>query len=455
MRRNLLGRIRRDERGVAMVTVILVSAVLTALGVTVTSVAVSNLGNAGRDRLASGALGAAEAGVTRAISYIHQFNTNALACSPACPLDANGESWGNSDNPHTVNLPDGRAASVWIERIQAFHPPAYKTGIYKVHSVGTAGSGPGKRTLEVTIEVKPMSFPLGIYTRNKLNNGGSAAIFNETVLSDSCIDSRDKMNFSGIDAYYGIPAAAHSTSYITTENYGGVKPCSNDLAWIRANDNRAIHRASVGTCNPSFPYDQDNAPLGGNFPVGSACSSAPNQYTSSSKFDLEMLKAEPYNFRPRGLTDADYALLKARAQVLGTYFTTTTPSASQWPKASVTPNPVIYFKLSAGQELQIGTDLNTYAWANDPSCTAQHPSVVLVVEGGSLRLNSNANITGAVFVPDNNMTYNGGATLVGTVFTKHLHLTGNAQISLNDCYTRGTPGGVLDIKPVRFREVDR
>ena len=443
-----MNRIRRNERGVAMVTVLLVTGVLTALGVTVTQVSLSNLGNAGRDRVAGGALGAAEAGVTRAISYLNLNNTNVVACSPTCASNP----WGNSSAPKSISFPDGRKASVWIEIIQPYAPPAYKVGTYKIHSVGTAGSGPGKRTLQVTIEVKPLAFPLGIYTVQKLNNGGTAAVFNETVLSNECIDSRDKMNFSGIDAYYGIPSAAHSSSYITSAN---LQYCDNNLTNVRNTDNKAIHRAAVGTCNPTFPYDRDNAPLGGPFPAGSACGTAPNQYTSSSLFTEDMLKAEPYNFLYRGLKDADYALLKARAQALGLYFTTSSPSATSWPNAATIPNPVIYFKIPLGQKITLQTELNSYAWQNDASCLLQHPGLVLVVEGGDLQLNSTAKISGAVFVPDGNMTYNGGAQLVGTVFAKKLHFTGNASISLNECYTKSTPGGVMDIKPLRFREVDR
>ena len=439
-------RMRRDDRGVAMITVLLVSAVLTALGITVTQVAVSNLTNAGRDRVAGGALGAAEAGVTRAISYINAHNTNALSCSPSCT----GNPWGNSTSPQVVSFPDGRQAKVWIEPIQPYQPPNYKVGKYKVHSVGTAGTGPGKRTLEVTIQVRPLPFPLGIFTRNKLNNGGTGAVFNESVLSEACIDNRDKLNFSGIDAYYGIPAAAHSASYITTANE---QFCNNNLALVRTGDNKAIHKAATGTCNATFPYDQDNAPLGGTFPAGSSCTTAANQYTSSSLFTLDMLKAEPYNYLPRGLTDAQYALLKARAQAAGTYYTTPTPTT--WPSAATMSNPVLYFKLTAGQKVTIQTELSSYGWVDDPSCTSQHPTIVVVVEGGDLVLNSNARLAGAVFVPDGQMVYNGGAQLVGTLFAKDLTFSGNSSVSLNDCYTRATPGGVFDIRPIHFREVDR
>ncbi|HWL36489.1 MAG TPA: hypothetical protein VNQ77_09860 [Frankiaceae bacterium] len=447
MRNSLLGRLRRDERGVAMVTVLLVTAVLTMLGLTVSQVAVSNLGNAGRDRVAAGALGAAEAGVTRAIGYINKHNTKVLDCSPSC----SGNPWGNSTTPQTVSLPDGRAAKVWIKPIQKYQPPSYKVGIYKIYSVGTAGSGPGKRTLEVTVEVKPMGFPLGVFTKEALNNGGTGSVMNESVLSEACIDSRDKLNFSGIDSYYGVPAAAHSARYITTANVNG--SCTNSLDVVKASDNKAIHRASVGTCNSTYPYDRDSAPLGGAFPSGSACTSAANQYTSSSHFDLTMLKAEPYNYLPRGLTDAQYALLKARAQASGTYYTTTSPAT--WPTATTHSNPVLYFKIGASDTVSIQGELSSYAWQSDPSCVNDHPTVVVVVEGGNLRLNSNASLAGAVFVPDGSMTYNGGAQLVGTLFAKQLNFTGNSSVSLNDCYTRATPGGVFDIKPTRFREVDR
>jgi uncharacterized protein (UPF0333 family) len=440
----MLSRIRRDERGVAMITALLVAAVLTALGLTVTQVAFSNMTNAGRDRVASGALGAAEAGVTRAIAYINKNNTHALNCSPNCATNP----WGSSANPQTISLPDGRTAKVYIKQIQEYAPPAYKVGTYKIYSVGTAGAVPGQRTLEVTVEVKPLAFPLGIFTHDKINNGGTSSVTSESVLSDSCVDNRSHINFTGTDAYYGIPAAAHSTQYITEAN---LQACDPSLTNVKANDRNAIHRSS--TCSSTYPYDQDGAPLGGAFPLGSSCTTAAGQYTSSSLFTMQMLTNDPYNFLPRGLTDAQYALLKARAQANGTYYTTPTPPS--WPVASSVSNPVLYFKLSPGQEVNLQGDLNTFAWSNDPTCALQHPAVVIVVEGGDLHINSNASLSGAVFVPDGTLTYNGGAVLIGTVFTKSLVMTGNANISLNDCYTRGTPGGVLDVRPVRFREVDR
>lgn len=441
----MLDRIRRDERGVAMVTALLVAAVLTALGLTVTQVAYTNLSNAGRDRLSSGALGAAEAGVTRAIAYINRNNANALVCSPACGA---ANPWGDKANPQTVTLPDGRAAKVWIEKVQAYAPPYYKVGTYRVHSVGTAGAGPGKRSLDVTIEVKPLSFPLGIFTHDKINNGGTSSVTSESVLSDSCVDNRNHINFTGTDAYYGIPAAAHSTQYITEAN---LQQCDASLTNVKNTDVKAIHKTS--TCNSSYRFDQDGSPLGGPFGIASVCATDPARYDSSSLFTMTMLTGEPYNYLPRGLTDAQYALLKARAQANGTYFTSPTPPA--WPVASSVSDPVLYFKLSPGQEVNLQGDLNSYGWVSDPTCSNQHPAVVIVVEGGDLHINSNATLSGAVFVPDGTLTYNGGAQLVGTVFTKSLVMTGNANISLNDCYTRGTPGGILDIRPTRFREVDR
>jgi uncharacterized protein (UPF0333 family) len=440
----MLSRIRRDDRGVAMITALLVAAVLTALGVTVTQVALTNFQNAGRDRVASGALGAAEAGVTRAMAYINKNNTNVLSCSPTCAANP----WGNSASPQTVTFSDGRSAKVWIQVIQPYTPPSYKVGTYRVHSVGKSGLDAGQRTLDVTVEVKPLAFPLGIFTHDKINNGGNGSVTSESVLSDSCIDNRNHISFSGIDAYYGTPAAASSTRYITEAN---LQFCDNSLANVKANDAKAIHRTS--TCSATYPYDRDATPLGGTFPVGSSCGTAPNQPWTSSEFTLGMLQGDPYNYVPRGLTDAQYALLKSRAQANGTYYTT--PSPPSWPSASSTPNPVLYFKLTAAQEVNIQGDLNSYGWTSDPSCSQQHPAVVIVVEGGSLHINSSATISGAIFVPDGTMTYNGGAQLIGTVFTKQLKMTGNSNVSLNSCYTKSTPGGILDIRPTRFREVDR
>lgn len=444
-------RVGGDE-GVAMITVVMVAAIMTGLGLAATKTAVLNLDNAGRDRVASGAMGAAEAGVAGAITYI-RGNGVASIC------DTCTGSY-NTLNPATLTYPGGGQAVVTVRVQQRYQPPAARVGRYVITSVGTSGSGPGKRTVEQAIDVKPFAFPLGIYTAAKINLGGTVSVTRESVFSGSCIDSRDKLAFSAdytgslLDPYNDIPAGAHSASYITNSN---TNVCSTNLNQVKANDNGAIHRAS--TCNATWPADQDSLPLGGPFtaPSGNACTAVTlgkgDYDTKGSGFSMDTLR-DLYGFQPRGLTDEQFALLKGKAKAAGTWFPAgVTPT---FPAASTVPgnpgfNPIIYIE---DQNLSLTTQLNGYGWTYDPTCTALHPSVLIVVERGDLKLGSSTALTGNLFVPDGEIAFSGGAALTGTMFSKDLKFVGSGNVGLNDCVAANTNGGILSVTKTRFRQLD-
>ena len=50
---------------------------------------------------------------------------------------------GNSADPMQLTYPDGGTASVWIQVVQAFNPPADKVATYKIHAVGRLATGRG------------------------------------------------------------------------------------------------------------------------------------------------------------------------------------------------------------------------------------------------------------------------------------------------------------------------
>ena len=427
MLNKLIRRHGSRDQGAAMITTLLVSVVISGMGVLVVDVAVNNLQNAGRDRLASGAMGAAEAGVAQGITYIRSQGLGRLACSPGCATNP----WGNQTSPKIITLADGREARVWIERVQDFSPPAVKTGIYRVHSQGTAGKGPGLRILEQTVSVKPFEFPIGLYGDN-FADAGNTGVHQESMFSRNCISKRSHLEFSGIDPWNNIPSAAHSASYITDANSCSANP---------ATDNKRIHKVGA-PCDASFPYDQDS--LGAVLPLG-AC----NPPLTTSYFDINNL-TDDFNYRPRGLSNTEYAALRTKAQSMGQYYTTTAFTA---PDPAVYPNAVMYFKIGAGQTVSIQKELNAYAY--DTTCTNPR-SLVIVIEGGSLHINSDADLTGAIFVPDGNFQNNGNSEITGTLFAKTIDkFNGTANFQLTPCFLANLPGGLMDVSPMRFREVDR
>ena len=435
------------DAGGAMLIVVLVGLILTGMGIALARTSIANLDNAGRDRVSSSALGLAEAGVAGAITHLRGNGVKHI-----CDTCALG--W-NVATPMTLTYQSGTAV-VTIAEIQRYRPPTVRVGRYLVRSVGTTtGSTPGKRTIEQIVDVKPFAFPLGVYTAAKVNLGGNVQIQQESFFSGQCIDSRNKMTFvpgpngSYIDPYNDIPAGAHSASYITSDN---THVCTNNLSKIRDDDALAVHRSN--TCHETYWADQ--SALGGPFISGSCASktSGKGDYgTKGSAFDMDVLR-DSYGFVPRGLTDEQFSLLKARAKAAGTWFpagkAVTIPAASTVP-GSPGYNPIVYVE---DQNVSLGTEFNGYAWVDDLGCVNLHPSVLLIIERGSLKLGSSTNFTGNLFVPDSDVSFSGGAVLTGTVFTKNLKFVGGGRIGLNDCAAQSTHGALLSITKDRFREID-
>ena len=441
------GRRPAGDTGGAMLIVVLVGLILTGMGIALARTSIANLHNAGRDRVSSSALGIAEAGVAGAITHLRGNGVKHI-CS-TCTLG-----W-NVATPMTLTYQGGTAV-VTIAEINRYRPPAVRVGRYLVRSVGTTtGSTPGKRTIEQIVEVKPFAFPLGVYTAAKVNLGGNVEIQQESFFSGQCIDSRAKMSFvagptgSYIDPYNDIPAGAHSASYITDTNSN---VCSNNLDQVRTKDTGAVHRTN--SCHETYWADQ--SALGGPFISGSCAAKTGGKGDYAAKgsaFDMDVLR-DSYGFVPRGLTDEQFALLKARAKAAGTWFpagkAVTIPAVSTVP-GSPGYNPIVYIE---DQDISLGTEFNGYAWLDDLGCVNLHPSVLLVIERGSLKLGSSTKFTGNLFVPDSDVSFSGGAVLTGTVFTKDLKFTGGGRIGLNECAAQSTHGALLSITKDRFREID-
>jgi uncharacterized protein (UPF0333 family) len=435
----------RDDAGAAMITTLLVGAVLTALGIVAVDVSISNLQNAGRDRVGGIALDTSESGVAQAIEFIKNGGGAELTgCFPNCTSP-----WGNTTNPKTVTLPNGRQYKVYIKPIQAYAPPTYKSATYKIFSLGTAGAGPGSRNVEMTISAKPFTFPIGLYADN-FEDAGSGTVHSEQMFSKGCITGRSHMNFGGstdpetgvvstVDPFYGYPPAAHSANYITESN----SSCSNGSS---------IH--SPDKCNTTYPGDQDAA---GGSVLATGCASVVMGGTTSL-FTVADLNAT-YGYQARGLTASQYASLKTKAISQGNYWTNATlgdyvaPCVDACPAGKTpTPNGVLYFNVAAGTN--IDNEFKDIEEFTRSTCGTR--SLVIVIEGGDAHIDSNIDITGALFVPDGNLQFNGNASIEGTIFAKTVNkFNGTADFYLDPCFIKNFPGGLFDVTPMRFREVDR
>lgn len=455
-----------SDAGSSIILTMIVLAVLSGLGVTVFALSTDNLNNARRDRQASSALANSEAGVAQAIAYIKNRGTGRLACAPNCGAanpwgEQPAQVDGDADPSMQVTLASQESYSVWIETIQPMTPTV--AGLYRVHSIGNSGTGPGARTVEVDVQVSPFEFPLAVFA-DSVQAGGGGAITTESLFSAGCIFKRDKINFQGVDPVYGIPAAAHSSQYITDSHATG-SSCT-------ATDSKNIHAPTGSTpkyCNPSYPNDQDRqgGPLS-----GTTCLGAGGAYPQTSLIANNDDMESQYGFNLDGLSPGQIQQLRTAAQEQGLYFTNTAaiPAALQSDVTSLQyPNPVLFYEFASSVPTNSRlVDLNdlsdvTYGRATplaatDPGCHSRN--VIVVVLNGDVRLNSNQTLVASVFalgpLPYGEVKKaNGTSQLIGTLYARSIDLTGTANIDLDSCFLANLPGQLLNVTATNFREVDR
>jgi hypothetical protein len=483
----ILRRLRNEDEGLGIITVVFLAAVLTALSITAVKVTVNNLDSTRRDRQALSALATSEAGVSQALLFLRGGSLAALTCvepapgaTPGATCQGAGPSWISATSPKQI-IVDSAAASctagtscfkVWIGTIKPYvancperrDPAVGKcSGIYRIHSTGLAGGGPGARKLAVDVKVTPYPFPIGVFAESFSGNG-TPGIHHESVFTNGCIMNRqrDDQNGSGfqfdwdsannrpvLDLVYDQPAAAHATGDISTSN----NSCGS------GSGGAPIH--SVQVCNNDFKYDQDGS--GGALTVGDNCYGAytrtdGTKYPTTSKFTAGEL--QNYGYRPRGLTDAQYDALLTQAQSQGTYNINASNVASTLTSlaAAGIKSPVLFWddrsvSLSISDfPMPFKRDLNTSA-----SCASA--SVTVVVSGAGHDLdyqggNTSPYLSASIFVPDGTITGQGGYNVIGTVFAKSIDLGGNPDYFMDQCFASNPPGALLDAEVTDWREDD-
>lgn len=509
----------KDE-GVGLIVAVIFIAVAGVLTSTVALVAVNGNQNAGRDRDASHALQTADAGVAQAVQLIRTSPAGVFNCaedtstSPStlsATCTSNPPGWTSSTSPEKVrsdgaHYPDSSGTwtsticdgsplpcfAVWISTIQAYTPfsasvPNSGYAIYRVHSTGLAGGGPGARSVVVDLKVKPAKFPIGVYA-DSVSTGGTFGVNHESMFSKGCINHRQAdtyatvsgysgpvpastgggggITFSGVDPQYDIPAAAHSVGQVTQANSG----CSTGTSASANNAN--VHDINYyGRCNApgsSWPknlpdyYDQDSQ---GDDLTGTPCSNiwtdtaTGKTYPTTSKFTMPDLQAMGY--RPGGLSPSEYAALKSLAQSMNTY----TTNANFNPLTALTSanvsNAVVFYDLSGGTvQLKPSMLPTTYFRAlNDDSACTTTASLVIVVRNGNMVYNTSGftggnSLVASFFVPDGSYSGQGNANVIGTLFAQSVGGTGTQNWYLDKCFVANPPGPVQTVTVINYRQVN-
>lgn len=450
------------DAGSALVMTLMVLALVTALSTTVAVVTIDNLQGSWRAQQAGAALGAADAGVAQAMSYLRNNGVRDLACTSATPTATGcNQPWGSA-NPKKVTLPTtaGQAYQVWIERVLPF--PSNEPGTYRIHATGTA-SGEASRTVVTDVEVATTEVPKGIFARS-ISGGGNAAVTRESVFSTGCIYERSKiqMNTTEMDVAYGIPVGVHSSQIITDSNGSGQ---------LCPTTKKPIHSAAK-PCNTDYPNDQDS--LGGG--LGTSCGSVQTKYPDyygardlngdgSNDVNGSYIRDDASLFKLFGITSpalsqSQMEQLKMIAQSQDNYWT----KATGWTSPDEA-NAVMYFDLAstdAGGLVDLN-DISGFGRAANLSADAtacSTRSLVIVIDGGNAKLNSNQELAASLFLTSSApygqiKKANGTSNFIGTIYADAVNLVGTTNLSLDECFLDNVSPALLDFSVSAYRELDR
>ncbi|HWC14939.1 MAG TPA: pilus assembly PilX N-terminal domain-containing protein [Actinomycetota bacterium] len=369
-----------SQSGVAMVTVLMVAAVLTVVASAATFGTIREFRSSTEDRRSAQALAFAEAGVDRMMNYLRSGKINwqdiALA---GCPAAARYP--GETDHP-PIRLPGGTEARVaggsFSVRFEVFNPittdparrfapgacddPAYPRwwrtpkppstfwsgGAQYFAIIATGASaqsatpcpqlaGGACRTVRQVLRVRGVGLPVGIYAKDKADLNGTPSMANLSLITPGSVTGREKLGFTGLDRYYFLsdfdgwgsipngsttyaPAGVHAGQSIALKSVTAANTNEHPNALNPNNPNLNCTANDLrGTAGQS-QWDQSGPGYGGDITSGSCASWVSPPGGPPNQPPPTSRIADFTGVAPQpNLTPEDYAALKSTAQAEGLY----------------------------------------------------------------------------------------------------------------------------------------
>lgn len=478
----------RSQRGVAMVTVMLVGAALTAVTSMAAFSTIRELRAGTDDRKAAEALSYAEAGIDRFLQYLRIGNVTWAKLIRAGCEDAGGlviptGKIGNGNFTATLkvyepNPTSGNPADQFVPGACNYRASAPNDPQGQYFVITSKGTHPNaKRVVQQVVKVGPR-LPVGILA-NSVEANGTPNMTGISLFSETQIRGREKITFTGLDPYYFIrdvfpdgvvgrdpgehvPAAAHAPLGIFMKQ-NGTKP---EFPGPDASDPEKNCDANGVLGAGQSLWDSDGSTASGT--VNSGCVGQVG-YPITSKFSTSTLDA----VRPHRVDEQDHQMLRDAAKANGIYCAITSTGSSctllgnpvayqsTWQTAHIQPlfdagvkNFVAYFDFTSGDTLTNQVKWQAPVWPCNAVTPDLSKSAVIVVRRGGLEVQS-AQINGAVII-DGEFKYSGNPTINGTIISQSgFRITGNATFSMDPCWVQNMPGVFLATAPHRWAEIDR
>ncbi len=469
-----------EERGVAAMTAMLVVAVLAVAGGTLIFSTLSELDQGSRDRRAESAFAAAEGGLDVAADHLFEDYT----------WDASQQTAGAVclDNPLTVGppipAPLGTPCTAGEEVIITSPSNGrWVVGgggrpfiIYNVFSQARGGKTV-TRALMARYRVTLANIPLAMVVDGNVDLNGTPKMYRESLLVNGTVTSRTNLTFDwngnglfddpdlgwvfhkdliksdpepdicGIDAQ-GQPvgcAAVYSNFLIFAKQQGAsvdpTQPNSDEIHYDPADP-----LVGIPPSQSAFPRDRDS-----------------HQQAQDPQTGLEVnVVTIPIN---ELLEPMDSLRSVAQGQQLYFDYRNGRGEVVQFQPQDVgatsrtfPDNVVVYIEADASDTIGWKVNLIPESTASDlkTSSGVGPDSGVIVVRGGSLRLEAGTQWSGAIFVPENTLRILGNVVFTGTIYAAGFTAQGgNSTITLTPEWFERMPAGFAQVTRTLFAECER
>lgn len=453
-----------DQRGIAAVTVLLITAVVAIAGAVLVFSATTELTVGARDRRAERAFTAAEAGFDQAVAHLFRQPTWADSSQTVECLN----------NPlvddaveHRVS---GQVCGVQITSPSngRFQFPATGKPFIEYTVVSRAQEGRTvTRTLASVYRIETLDIPFGMFVNGDLNLNGAPQMLRESLLVNGTVIHRNRLSFdwngNGLfddpdlgwrfhkDLITSDPVPDMCFEPDSGENVGCAAVFSNYQIFSRntTRNSDEIHYPNLDPDDSAFPHDRDvhqTAFDGSGNPIPIV--QIPTQ---------DILEPMPE--------------LRSLAQQQGLYFDLRDGNSNKtnflWHTINADTrdfekNSVVYIDADAGDI--VGWKINVIPestssemkYTNDDGVRVGIHSIVIVVRGGSLHLEAGTQISGAVFVPEGEFRTLGGNTFTGTVYAQGFTMQGGGStVRLVPEWFHRLPAGFVKIVRQGFYECER
>ena len=481
-----LMRARRDERGVALVTVLFVGAVMTVTVSAAAVIAVTEFRAAGRDRGATSALALAEAGVDRTMQWMR---SNRVPWRYIVLSGCTGSIAGVAYNTVTLHGQIGTGSyTAQVTRADNCTPaPTSVPSPRSVQSIvitstgctnNTAGNAcptsASKRVVRQQVALSSRELPVGV-SASRIDARGNPTFQNIIVIARGIVNTRQQVIVSGTDPYYEkedfYPCASGQTAPACfpadTDNVGDMRASvhSTDRIWLKPNGTDE-HAGSINCSQAQYVWD--GSATGGTGVSGCGAYVYPNRPSTSlfTEADADRVATDPR------LTEEDHLFYRQIAQSAGLYCGNYNPAASNTctragaaatvggpiDAADVTGLPgfyVVYVEFPAGGDPQ----RNILTWnvsnmsGHCTSTTAATAGFILIVRNGSVEINTSS--FGAIFAEDGRTEMGGNTRFEGTVATQFLRTRGSPTFCNSQRWVDALPGAFINVIPTQWSEVDR